>query len=513
MPERPGLSSVPPAVPDIPPERAKGGGETPGRVGVIDIGSNTVRLVVYDAPLRLPVPIYNEKSECGLARGLEESGRLNAEGIAEALRSLARFIQLADAMGVERLDLVATAAVRDASDGPDFVAEIEKTFGVRVEVLSGPEEARMSALGLLSGMPEADGLVADLGGGSLELMVLDKGVFGTSGTLPLGHLRLPEAAGGDSEAAAAIIEKHLRGLPWLAGVKGRTLYGVGGSWRSLARVFIDQIGYPLHVIDGFTLGGGEALRLARLVAGLGPASLKGIRGIPPNRLATLPFAALVMERLLADMEARELVFSGFGMREGRLLEMLPPDMRRQDPLIAGSAGMAERTGRFAIDADEIMTWMAPLFEGTEDADRRLRLAAVLISDIGWSEHPDYRAEHTFLRALRLPFAGLSHRDRVFLGLAIFIRNNGDPEDALVTPVKGLLDDDTLTHVKAIGLALRLAHTLSGSAPGLLGRTRLEVKGPDLILKHAEDGEIFVSETVERRLRTLGKALGLKGVID
>ena len=277
-------------------------------------------------------------------------------------------------------------------------------------------------------------------------------------------------------------------------------------------MLIEQIGYPLHVTDGFTLAGGEALRLASLVAGLGSASLKSIHGIPPNRLATLPFAALVLERLLAKMEARELVFSGFGMREGRLLEMLPPDMRRQDPLIAGCAGMAERTGRFAIDTDEIMTWMAPLFEGTEDADQRLRLAAVLISDIGWSEHPDYRAEHTFLRALRLPFAGLSHRDRVFLALVIFIRNNGDPENALLTPVKGFLDEVTLTQVNTIGLALRLAHTLSGSAPGLLGRTRLEVKGLDLILKQAEEGEILVSETVERRLGTLGKALGLKGVV-
>ena len=485
---------------------------SPGRVGVVDIGSNTVRLVVYDAPLRLPVPIYNEKTSCRLAKGLEATGRLNADGAAEAMRSLKRFTRLADAMGVERLELVATAAVRDASDGQDFVKRIEKAFAMPVTVLSGPEEARMAALGLLSGVPDADGMLADLGGGSLDLARLERGKFADFATVPLGHLRLSEAAHGSRDEAAEVVAERLSSVPWLGAVKGRTFYGVGGAWRTLARVFIDQTKYPLHVVDGFTLGADEAWRLAHLVGHLGAASLKRIQGVPRARAATLPYAALVLEYLLAASRAKELVFSSFGMREGRLLEALPEAVRRQDPLIAGAAGMAERTGRFPVDADGIMAWLEPVLAGRGDDDRRLALAATLLSDIGWDEHPDYRAEHAYLRALRLPFAGLSHADRVFIALAIFVRYNGEPANPLVTPVKRLLDDDRRARARSIGLALRLAHTLTGSAPGLLGRTRLAVKGKKLLLKIPAEGEMFQSETVERRLRTLARSLGLKGRI-
>ncbi len=508
MPDRPAVAVVP--EPAVPPGRARA--NTPGRIGIVDIGSNTVRLVVYDAPLRLPVPIYNEKTSCRLAKGLESTGRLNPDGAEEAIRSLTRFTRLADAMGVERLELVATAAVRDANDGDAFVGRIENTFKLPVTVLSGAEEARMAALGLLSGVPDADGMLADLGGGSLDLVLLDKGKFADFATVPLGHLRLSEAAHGSPDEAAGVVAERLADVPWLSAVRGRDFYGVGGAWRTLARVFIDQTGYPLHVVDGYTVAADDAWRLAHLVGHLGAKSLSGIAGVPRSRAETLPYAALVLEYLLAASRAKRMVFSAFGMREGRLLESLPEEVRRQDPLIAGAAGMAERTGRFRVDADGIMDWMAPALAGLGDIEQRLALAATLLSDIGWDEHPDYRAEHAFLRALRLPFAGLSHADRVFIALAIFVRYNGEPDHPLVMPVRSLLDDDQQGHARSVGLALRLAHTLSGSAPGLLGRTRLAVEGERLLLKIPAEGEVFRSETVERRLRTLARSLGLAGEI-
>jgi len=496
----------------IAPAVRPAGKRAPGRVGIVDIGSNTVRLVVYDAPLRLPVPIYNEKTTCALAKGLERTGRLNADGAEEAMRSLGRFTRLADAMGVERLELVATAAVRDATDGAAFVARVETAFALPVTVLSGPEEARLAALGLLSGVPDADGMLADIGGGSLDLVKLENGAFADYATVALGHLRLPEAADGRRAAAAEIVAERLSGVPWLGAVKGRTFYGVGGAWRTLARVFIDQTKYPLHVVDGFTLAADDAWRLAHLVGNLGADSLKRIPGVPRSRAASLPYAAMVLEYLLAASRASKLVFSSFGMREGRLLENLPEAVRRQDPLVAGATGMAERTGRFPVDADGIMAWLEPVLADLGDGERRLALAATLLSDIGWDEHPDYRAEHAYLRALRLPFAGLSHADRVFIGLAIFVRYNGEPGHPLVTPVRPLLDDGRRRRARSVGLALRLAHTLTGSAPGLLGRTRLAVKGKRLLLKIPAEGEMFQSETVERRLRTLARSLGLQGRI-
>lgn len=483
-----------------------------GRVAVIDIGSNTVRMVVYDVPARLPVPLFNEKAQCALARGLTKTGRLNPQGVEEAFRILARFVRLSRAMGVERLELVATAAVRNASDGQAFVQEIERRFRVAVDTLSGAEEARLAALGLLSGVPDADGLLGDLGGGSLDLVVLDRGKFRQNATLPLGHLVLPERAEDSSAKAKAIVNDHLKRLPWIDRIKGRNLYAVGGSWRTIARMFIEQTQYPLHVIDNYTVDTKEALRLAELIAGLSPRTLLKIPTIPSRRAETLPYAALVLRALLDIAKPARLIFSGFGMREGKLLESLPAAVRRQNPLVSGAATLAERTGRFSISGEEIRDWIAPLFPKDTPAERRLRLVASLLSDIGWTEHPDYRGEHAFHRVLRLPFAGLTHSDRVHLALAIFIRYNGAADSPLVASVLSLLRKGELERAQVLGLALRLAHTVSGSAPGLLSRTRLKVKKGELVLRVPEDGAPFVSETVERRLRTLGRAMGLNARI-
>jgi exopolyphosphatase/guanosine-5'-triphosphate,3'-diphosphate pyrophosphatase len=426
---------------------------------------------------------------------------------------LTRFTGLATAMGVGRLDMVATAAVREASDGAAFVAEVERRFGLGVRVLSGAEEARLAALGVLSGVPDADGVLGDLGGGSLDLVALEAGVCGDAATLPLGHLRVAEVSAGDPGRAGAVITEHLAGVGWLDVMAGRSLYAVGGSWRALARIFIEQIGYPLHVVDNYVIGRDEAERLAGVVAGLGPASIGKIPGIPRRRLETVPFAAAILRALIEVTAPRRLVFSGFSMREGQLLSGLPEALRRQDPLISACTGLAERTGRFSIRGEEILDWMTPLFPDETATARRLRLAACLLSDIGWTEHPDYRAQHAFHRVLRVPFAGLDHGARVLLALAVFVRYNGDIGSALVAPVRNLLDEATRARAETVGLALRLAHTLSGSAPGLLARTRLEIRGGRLALGLPTDSDIFVSETVERRFRTLARVMGLKGRID
>lgn len=487
-----------------------------GRVAVIDIGSNTVRLVVYDKPERLPIPMFNEKAQCGLGLGITESGRLNPQGVAMALRSLNRFIKLAGAMGVGRLDLVATAAVRDAVDGPDFVTKVKEIFGLTVDVLSGAEEARLAALGLLSGVPDADGLVGDLGGGSLDMVMINKGVFGDHATLPLGHLRLAEAAKGVAARAGEIVAEELAALAGMINVRGRSFYAVGGSWRSLARIFIEQMGYPLHVIDNYAIAREEAVRMAHLIGGLSRGAMERIPGISPKRVETLPFAAKALEKVLETARPDKLVFSGFGIREGRMLEGLPKRVRNQDPLISGCIGLSEHGGRFSIDGEEILAWMTPLFPAETQDRRRLRLAACLLSDIGWSEHPDYRAEHALHRALRLPFAGLTHSDRGVLGLAVYIRYNGDPRTPALASVRSLLGEGLLAWVETVGLALRLAHTLSGSAPGLLANTGLALNGERLVLMlptDQDERDVLESEAVERRLKTLARSMGLKGKVE
>lgn len=482
---------------------------SPGRIGVVDIGSNTVRLVVYDVPNRLPIPIFNEKSQCALGLGLGQTGRLNPKGTSEAVRSLVRFVKLAKAMDVGHLELVGTAAVRDASDGADFVRRIEAECGVAVHVLSGAEEARLAAVGLINGVPRADGVLGDLGGGSLDLVSLGRGEVGTYATLPLGHLRLRERADGDLERARAVVAEDLGKVGWLGETNGRRLYAIGGSWRALARIFIEQTHHPLHVIDNFELGFFDALRLAGLVASLSQGTLGELGNIDAKRLETLPYAALALAVLLEQARPAKVVFSAFGMREGQMLELLPPSLRRQDPLISACESHAERTGRFAMHGQEILDWMTPLFEGESEDEQRLRLACCLLSDIGWNEHPDYRAAHAVLRVLRLPYPGLTHADRVELALAVLVRYGGLATDAALKDHLGLLDEARMSRARTIGLALRLAQTLSGGAPGLLRRTRLAPEEKRLSLQIPKDGAVFLSEAVERRLNRLARAISLK----
>ncbi len=484
-----------------------------GRVAVVDIGSNSVRLVVYDAPARLPIPMFNEKAACELGLGLDKSGRLNPIGVPKALDSVWRFVGLSQAMGVEKLEIVATAAVRDAVDGPEFVAEIEKRTAHKVRILSGEEEAKMAALGLLSGVPDADGIIGDLGGGSLDLVCLDKGKFGNFETLPLGHLRLMERSGGKPEKAWDIVREEFSRLDWLKDVKGRTLFAAGGSWRSIARIFIEQIEHPLHVIDNFWVDPETANPLLQILGGSIRHRFKKIVGVPEKRNETLSYAAIALAGLMDATHPTRLQFSGFGMREGVMISALPESIQKQDPLISACTTMNERTGRFSITGQELLDWMSPLFIDEIRPEKRLRLAACLMSDIGWNEHPDYRAEQAFDRVLRVPYAGLRHTQRAVLGLATYIRYNGEPGDELTAPVMRLLDEGQLKWVWVTGLALRLAHTISGSAPGILSGTKLRIEGTKLFLDvDGDDHHAMVSDAVKRRLKTLAKELGLKGKV-
>jgi exopolyphosphatase/guanosine-5'-triphosphate,3'-diphosphate pyrophosphatase len=479
-----------------------------GRVGVVDIGSNTVRLVVYDVPTRLPVPIFNEKAQCALGFGIGSSGRLNPAGVGLALRTLRRFVALAEAMGVGRLELVATAAVRDASDGPSFIEAAEKACGRPVHVLSGAEEARLAAVGLTNGIAGADGVLGDLGGGSLDLVNLSLGKTEGFATLPLGHLRLAEESGGDRKLVRSILDRELAKVPWLADINGRVIYCAGGSWRALARVFIDQTHHPLHVVDNYVIGFFDALRLCDLVASLSQSTLERLPGVDSPRLESLPYAAAALAALLQKGGPREVMFSAYGMREGQMLELLPPQLRQQDPLISACESQAERTGRFTLHGQEILDWMTPLFPDETEAERRLRYAACLLSDIGWSEHPDYRAIHAFHRVLRIPYPGLLHSDRAMLALSVLIRYGGNEEDRFVAPVRALLSERSLDRARVTGLALRLSHSLSGGAAGLLPRAKLKIDKTALTLDLRRD-EVFRSEAVERRFGRLAKALNLK----
>jgi len=476
-----------------------------GRIGVIDIGSNSIRLVVFAGNGRAPMTLFNEKVLCGLGRGLDASGRLNDAGVKLALENLARFVWLARAMEVTRLDLLATAAVRDAENGPTFVGDVERRCGVKVRIISGTEEARLSALGVLSGIPGADGVMGDLGGGSLELVVLNKGRIGAHTTLPLGPIRLMESVLNDIDAARKVVDEHLDEVPWLSQAKGRDFHPVGGAWRNLARIHMEQAGHPLHVIHEYAIERREAEDLARLVGRLSKRTLITIPGMSKRRAETLPFAALVLERILRTARPARILFSAHGLREGHIFDQLSPEEKARDPLIAACQELAQLDGRFGDTGELLDDWIAPLFKGDDARRLRLRRAACTLSDIGWREHPDYRAEQVFARIVHLPVGGIDHVGRISIAYAIYVRYGSEEPTMQMAKLLTMLSDEDREYWKRVGLALRLAFSVSAATPAVLKETAVRMGDAKIRLLLPKGQEALFGESVERRFNALGRA--------
>jgi exopolyphosphatase/guanosine-5'-triphosphate,3'-diphosphate pyrophosphatase len=473
------------------------------RVAVIDIGSNSLRLVVYDGVKRAPLPLLNEKVLCGLGRGLATSGRLDPDGVTLALGNLERFVALARTAEAGDLHVLATAAVRDAEDGAAFVNAVERACNVRVRILGGDVEGRLSALGVIAGIPDAEGLVGDLGGGSVELVPIARGRPGGGSTLPLGPLRLAHLADSEKKLRETI-DAAIATVPQAgAAGKGRDLYLVGGAWRALARIHMEHSGYPLHIIHHYELARGEADNFLQLLGKQSKKSLERLAGVSKKRLETVPLAALVLLRLIRAIEPKRLVFSAFGLREGLVFDLLSDVARKEDPLLAAASELAAVRPRFGMSADELLAWTAPVFP----KQGRLHRAIALLSDTAWSEHPDYRAEEAFQRALRFPVGGYDHRDRAFVATALHLRYGGDSDAGLLAPARRLLSGDRLQEARAFGLALRLAYTMTGGAPGLLSHTGLASSDGTVTLSVPDEAALFVGDTVQRRLEALGRALG------
>ncbi len=483
------------------------------RCAVVDLGSNSVRLVVFEGRGRNPAPIFNEKAVLRLGRGLQATGRLNDAGVAQALKVMVRYHAIARAMRAEPFEVLATAAVRDASNGTEFVAALQARMpGAAIRVLSGAEEARLSAEGVLCGIPGADGIIADIGGGSLELVRLDSGGPRHAATLRLGVIRLAERADGDLERARSIAEADLAGLPWLGEGAERSLYLVGGAWRALARIHMQHAAYPLNIVHQYTLGQEAARDLASLILASPRRALERLPGAPRRRVDDLPYAAAVLRRLLRQTGVRRVVFSAFGIREGWFLQQVPESARRLDPLLEAAQDEARRLSRDISLPPALIAWTAALFPYEPPEAARLRQAACWMSDTGSHDHPEYRAEQTFQRVLYYPGGGLDHPTRAFLALALALRYEAEADAPYLAPARFLLDAAATARAETLGSALRLAYTISAGTPALLAGASLRLH-PGRVLLRLEGVGVFAGEGVQRRLDRLAASMGLTGEIE
>jgi exopolyphosphatase / guanosine-5'-triphosphate,3'-diphosphate pyrophosphatase len=495
-----------------------GSGSTKYRpVSVVDIGSNSVRLVVYDGLRRAPTPVFNEKLLCGLGRGVATTRQLHPQGMERALAALRRFKALSRQIGAREVYAVATAAAREAENGPQFVDMAEEALGAHIDVLSGKEEARLAAMGVMAGVTGADGLIGDLGGGSLELIDVSEGRIRDGITFPLGPLRLIDMSGGSTAKARDIIDKYLDSSPLLTKLKGRTLYAVGGTWRNIARIHMGQTRYPLHVLHNYTIGREQARSVADLVSHLSSSSLKDIKTVSKSRIDTLPFGALVLERLLAKSKVKQMVVSIYGVREGLLYSKLPKRKRDTDALLSSCWDFCCRYARSSEHELELCDWTDKLFahksfEETEP-ERRLRQAACLLADIGWRAHPDYRAQRSLGMISQAAFVDIDHAGRVFLALTIYYRYEGE-EEGMTTSLARLVDDKTLERARLLSEVFRLAYILTAAMPGVLPKIGIEVDGTrNLMLRVPRKFADLMGERVEKRLDALAGQMGRTAKVE
>lgn len=481
-------------------------GRLPGivPVSIVDIGSNSIRLVVYDGLKRAPLPVLNEKVQCALGKGLSRSGRLNPEGVAMALTNLQRFRHLAYGLGAVRVDVLATAAVREAADGESFIRQVEQLTGLTITIVPGEEEARLAAMGVLSGSPGVDGLIGDMGGGSVELVGVETGTIQQQVTLPLGPFRLAAIGNPRQEEVVRHVDEHLEALSWLGRMRGRDFIPVGGSWRAIARLHMEQTEHPIHIIHHYTMETETAIAFSGWLARANRTTLERLAGVARRR-ETIQHAALVFERLLLAVEPAQVVFSAYGLREGHLFSQLSEAERAADPLLAACRDLASRMGR-AEGCELMIPWTDGLLAGESDQDRRLREAACLLSEIAWAEHPDYRAEHALIRVLRFPFPGIDHAGRVFLALTMHARYASNLNSDRIDGVRAVLPYHQVTKALVLGLALRLAHTVSGGAPQLLARTALTCDDEAVTLHLPADLASLNGDVVERRVKALAQAM-------
>lgn len=483
-------------------------------IAVIDIGSNSIRLVIYEGIARSPTVLFNEKMLAGIGRGIVTTGKLDPEGVARSMKEFRRFRALSEQVGAEQLHVLATAAAREAENGPDFIHRAEEVLGTEIRVLSGREEAHFSALGVISGFHQPDGIAGDLGGGSLELVDISGETIGEGITLPLGGLRLQDMAKNSPAAAAAIARNELARADFLKAGQGRTFYAVGGTWRNLARLHMNVTSYPLSVMHNYVLDPVGSAAFLRQVARGELDKSKGMEGISKARRALLPYGAIVLQEIIASMQPSKIVISALGVREGFLYSLLSEEERRKDPLISAAEELALLRARSVTHARELVDWTTRSFDAfgikeTEE-EARYRTAACLLADIGWRAHPEYRGTQSLNIIAHASFIGVDHPGRVYLALASLFRHEGVFNDSLASELKSLTSPRYVERARLLGAMMRVVYLLSAAMPGVIPQLKWEARtdGSLALVIPASHADLY-GERPAGRVAQLAKLTGRK----
>lgn len=487
-------------------------------LAVIDIGSNSVRLVQYRLEDGALWPVFNEKTMAGLGKGAMSRGTLNPDGVQTALVTLRRFSSLLDAKGVRDRHAVATAAVRECVDGAEFVAEAEALTGLKIEVLSGEEEGRLSAMGVVAGIGAGHGVVGDLGGSSLEIARLTGREVGPVFSLKLGPLAVLNGGAEDAKRIRGEIDDGLDEASGALDGSGPDFYAVGGAWRAFAHLAMALDRYPLTLLHQYALSAQQVARAADFAMAQSDASLAATPGVSSKRASTLPYAAQLLKRIVKRGKFKRVIFSANGLREGVAFSRSAALEQRQDPLLAGAEAMARHAASDPAFGPALANWLEPVFAVSPpvfdpERDHVLRGAACRLSQLGARMHPDHRAELAATEVLYAPFGGISHPERAFLALTLHHRYAGKRSRPEECPSRRMLDDAQEEAALLLGYGIRLGSALSGGSAGVLKFFTLERSHTELVLAMEKGRDDLVVERALSRFETLASMLKLKAVLD
>ncbi|MFN4209809.1 MAG: exopolyphosphatase [Devosia sp.] len=482
-------------------------------VAVLDIGSNSVRLVVYERHARALTPLYNEKSACALGRGVGQTGRLADANVAQALNAIKRFALVARMMRVGKVYVLATSAVRDAANRKEFVDAVEALMETKVQVLSGEQEAHYAALGAVAGIPGFSGVVGDLGGGSLELSSISNGSDTDGESFEIGVIRLQDDSNGAPAAAAEIIRERLSQSSLSRAEAGKSFAAIGGTWRSLAKLHQIVRGYPLRMVQHYVVPAEEMIQFCAAI--VGASSLKSYEGaehVSSSRRELVPFGAAVLAEVLKAGRFADVVFSALGVREGYLYGMLDPREQAIDPLIQGAEELSVLRSRSPSHASDLVEFTgqflaaAGMVETAEQA--RLRTVSCLLADIGWRAHPDYRGPQSVDSVAYGSLSGVDHPGRAFLAQVIAVRYDG-LKSKTAAKLASLGSAEVTARARLIGALFRVAYPMTAAMPGILPRIRFEIAGNSLSLVLPADLAFLDGEHLQGRLDQFAGVAGFK----
>jgi len=418
-----------------------------------------------------------------LGSHIATTGRLDDEAVERALAALRRFKVLSHQAGADDIYILATAAAREAENGPAFIEEAQNILENQVHVLSGAEEARYAALGIVCGFEKPIGISADMGGGSVEFIAIDEKPKGTGITLPLGGLRLREVSGGSVKEARNIVRKAIAGNTMLKQAKGGVFYAVGGTWRAIGRMHQARYNYPLSIMHNYELDNEAARKICRRLLQPDADRARGMKAVSSNRRDLIPFGAALLYEIIKVMEPEKIVISGLGVREGYLYSLLPPKVQKADPLITAAEEMAVQEARY-------------------------RKASCLLADVTWRSHPDYRGGQALNLLSNANYVGVDHPGRAYIALASYYRHEGLISDDTKLPLREIATDRINFRARLTGALFRVAFLMSAAMPGVLSKIKFEKSssGHGWALIVPEELANFEGERLNRRIAALETVL-------